>query len=353
MTTIFSARRKTFAMLAADNLSRSRNDFGFDTRRFHRKLTVHPNLPIAIASSGLSHLNGTPTIERATAALDGLPASPLSLDLVRQRLSDGLQQLVIEQLDHVPSQLQDIDHCVHLHIAIFGANGPECGGLFMTKTAEDREGGYLQMPDPLLPWFEEQSDIDWVGVKLASAAELSVRVRDTFATVFQRDALLHDGVSLSVGGGIDIATVEAEGATLFSMLPVEWPCSLLDLPIPRRVTQMYLAQGWSLEETTDFELPDPPFQRYDNLRRVTLNALVEDRLLVKYAVHELADIALKAALDSHQLPVAAASEPGLWQETLCHEICAALDITEYPFGKCLDEVPPEVLAIAQGLVRYS
>jgi hypothetical protein len=54
-------------MLAADNLSRSRNDFGFDTRRFHRKLTVHPNLPIAIASSGLSHLNGTPTVERAIA----------------------------------------------------------------------------------------------------------------------------------------------------------------------------------------------------------------------------------------------------------------------------------------------
>jgi hypothetical protein len=353
MTAIFSARRKTFAMLAADNLSRSRNDFGFDTRRFHRKLTVHPNLPIAFASSGLSHLNGTLTIERAIGALDGLPASPLNLDIVRQRLREGLQQLVIEQLEHVPPQLQDIDHCVHLHLAIFGANGPECGGLYMTKTAEDREGGYLQMPDPLHSWFKEHQDIDWEGVNLTSAAELSIRVRDTFTTVFQRDALLHDGVSLSVGGAIDIATVDADGATLFSMLPVEWPCSVLDLPIPRRVKQMYSARGWSLEEMTDAIQPNPPVQRDDDLRRVRLNPLLEDRLLVKYAVHELASVALNHAWAVDQLPIAAASEQDVWQETLCHEICAALDITEYPFGQRLDQVPPEVAVIAQELVGHA
>src|SRR5258708_27418835 len=278
MTTIFSAQRETFAMLAADSLSVSCNEFGFDTRLFHRKLTVHPTLPIAIASSGLSHLNETPTIERAIAALDGLPTEQPNMAVIRKRLRDGLHQLVIDQLDHVPAQLQHVDHCVHLHIAIFGADGPECGGLFMTKTTEDREGGYLQMPDPLLPWFEEHSNIDWVGVKLVSAAELNVQLRDTFATVFQRDALLHDGVSLTVGGAIDIATVDANGATLFSMLPVDWPCSLLELPIPGRVRLMYAAQGWSLEEMTDAMLPHPRAQRDDDLRLVALNPLVEDRL---------------------------------------------------------------------------
>ncbi len=340
-------------MLAADSLSSSRNDSGIDTRRFHRKLTVHPNLPIAIASSGLSHLDGTPTIEIAIAALDGLPAPPPTMDLIRQRLREGLKQLVTEQLDHVPAQLQHIDHCVHLHIAMFGADGPECGGLFMARTAEDRDGGYLQMPAPLRSWFKDHQDIDWEGVTLTTAAELSNRVRETFATVFQRDAQLHDGVSLSVGGAIDIATVDADGASLFSMLPVEWPCSLLDLPIPRRVKQMYAAIGWSLEEMTDATQPDPRVQRDDNMRRVTLNPLVEDRLLIKHAVHELAAVALQHAWAGKHLPLAAVLDQEVRRETLCHEICTALGITEYGFGKYLDQVPPEVSAIAQELLGHA
>jgi hypothetical protein len=223
----------------------------------------------------------------------------------------------------------------------------------MDQAAEDQDGTHLQMPDPLLPWFEAQPGIDWEGVKLTTGAELADRVRETFATAFQRDALLHGGVSLTVGGAIDIATVDLYGATLFSMLPVEWPCSFLQLPIPRRVVQMFASRGWSLDEMADATQLHPPFQRDDHLRRVSLNPLLEDRLLVKYAVHQLADVALNDAWAVSQLPVAAGLEPDLWRETLCHEICTALDITEYPFAECLDHVPLEVALIAQELLGHA
>ncbi len=353
MTINFSALRDGFGVLGADSLSNTTNHAGRDIRWFHRKLYVHPTLPVAVTSSGLALLGGRYSIDRVADSLTETTAHDLTVESVRGRLRDHLHPLVVAEIAAMPTQPAHAEPCLHLDVAVYGANGAEFGRLYLAEQAIDEAGPGVRVPDPLHGFFEAYPETDWGGWQLVNRDDIVARARQTITAAIQADAELHGGTGLTVGGTIDIAVVDVDGAALLPAEPADWPCSVIELPLLQQVADMYASMGWALEQMPAAQAPFTPIERQDGPRRVLLNTLVEDRLIAKYSIHELAAVALNNAWAEGRLPAAATNDPDRWQETLCRQVCTSLDVTEYPFDSHLDPVPTVLEVLAQELVAHA
>jgi hypothetical protein len=220
-TVVFAVRRERFAILAADQLC---HGIGLEPT-LRRKIVTHPSLPIAIAVAGYEKLpvdDGQPVPNHVKEALDSLgPCEHLTLDSVRTALEHRLKEFAAQAFEQRFESDGDSAQC-NLTIALMEGQFAKLAKLVFTKGDPGFDASmceFILPPVHILKYLQgiDNDRIDELfGKDLGDPDLLIERVRSTIEELISVDEQREktERCERDIGGPIDIAIVDREGARL-------------------------------------------------------------------------------------------------------------------------------------------
>jgi hypothetical protein len=209
-TILLSVRREDFVVMAADRRWVSAKSWG-DLP----KIVLHPRLPLAFSTGGLTFLDGCETprhIWRATRRIPGLEAP--DLPCVMRCLKEELRGRVKKVRRADPYPLPVPLRLVIVTVALWRRGRAHLAVLQLTDgEREESRPDFFHYPPCLDVFYSRYPGPGTIyGDGISDPGELAEHLRAVVAAGIAEEARIHGGRNQHCGGQVDVALVDVRGA---------------------------------------------------------------------------------------------------------------------------------------------
>jgi len=228
MTITITIKRPSFVVLATDRLYHGYAQLGTESSMQpvplgqHDKIALHASLPISCATAGFASFDGRETTSYIQEVIDEFThPSEISMSFHVQRFKEQLRPLVLKNLQD-PMLLPDPNrNKLDVFIALVSDGQAQLARLRLADSVEfKKDNNFFGAPRELAQFYTtgQYANDSWVyGDRLNNPSEIAQHLRRVISQGIQFEASLWpDGQNRLVGGGIDVAIVDNDGARWLS-----------------------------------------------------------------------------------------------------------------------------------------
>jgi hypothetical protein len=223
MTIAMLVRRPPYVLVAADQLytglirkvdQQGRIIDSRTIRGFHRKVEVHPRLPLAFATAGIAVLGSDRTSDIISEVLRKPLFGRLNEiipPLLRERLAPLVtQELAMGGYDDVPPEQAD----VRVYLAVFDGGMPRAAVLTVGRTSKLQPAfGVIGPPSAVVGFYRAIPTVVLFAHHLQDPSALARHMRNIIAAGIAEDRRQR-GLEATAGGAVDVAIVGPHGSQL-------------------------------------------------------------------------------------------------------------------------------------------
>lgn len=217
MTIVAAAQRPTFVAIAADQLWHGVSG-GAQVEGHHCKIILHETLPLAVATAGFAFLgsSNTQTQDLVRSVIASL--STVDPDVVARLLESSFRDLVQDQrIAAIAAGADPAMAKLDLFVGTFSDQKSRIERLRFHADKMDRVSSteFLSAVDSIRPFYSSgkyASDSMLFGDSETSERRLGEHLRRLLRDGIGAEAALHGGRNRQVGGNVDVAIVNADGA---------------------------------------------------------------------------------------------------------------------------------------------